>query len=123
LTGKEKQFAVIIQAGMNHRASFDKADEDEVRSMLFNAKRNPAISEVFVNGVSIPDDMCSADADRLNSLNRFMEVELGSDHYIAPLNQVDVHVVNSGIHRIHYDQETVDCISRKIIRQVTGSDF
>lgn len=123
LTGVPKQFTVIIQAGVNHRSYHNTDDEHDIRSMLFDARRNPSIGEIFFNGVSIPADMDAADADRLNRLNRFMEAELGGDYYIPPLQQADVRVAHNDRFGIHYDQATVDRISAKMIRHVTGSDF
>jgi hypothetical protein len=123
LTGRNKQFTIIIQAGINHRYSHDTAAEDDIRSMLFDVRRNPAVDDVFFNGVSIPAGMCAAEADRLNNLNRFMETELGSDHYIAPLNQIDVRTEPTDRYGIHYDQDTIDHIALDLTRTFTGSDF
>jgi hypothetical protein len=123
LTGKPRQFTIVIQAGINHRSQFSRSDEDDIRSMLFDVRRNPAVAEIFFNGVSIPSDLDSKDSDRLNNLNRFMEEELGRDHYIPPLQQADVQVMQYSQHPIHYDQETVDRISRAMVCHVTGSDF
>jgi hypothetical protein len=123
LSGKPGQFSLIIQAGINHRATFGPAEEDEARSMLLEAHRNPAVDEVFFNGVSIPADLGSDDADRLNSLNRFMESELGADHYLTPLHQLEVNVDSNDSSGIHYNQNTVDLITREMIRKVNGTVF
>jgi hypothetical protein len=123
LTGKPKQFTIILQAGMNHRSSHDIHDEQNIKEMLFDARRNPSIDEIYFNGVSIPMTMNSAHADRLARLNRFMEAELGHEYYIAPLDQADVTMVADDPWGIHYDQATVDRISAAMTQHVTGADF
>lgn len=123
LSGRPKQFTLIIQAGINHRDTFGPADEDDARSMLFEARRNPSVNEIFFNGVSIPADLGSDDADRLNNLNRFMKAELGVDHYIGPLRQLDVNIDVNDHQCIHYNQNTVDLITREIIQHINGTDF
>jgi hypothetical protein len=67
--------------------------------------------------------MPEADAQRLDALNRFMQTELGSDFYIAPLERVDSQVEPSDRWKNHYNQKPLDCISRKMILHVNGSDF
>ena len=123
LSGEPRQFTVIIQAGINHRSTYGPDDEEEARRMLSNARRNPTVNEIFFNAVSIPADLGSADADRLNKLNRFMEDELGRAHLIAPLHQLDVNIDGNDKFCIHYDQNTVDLITRKMITHVNGEDF
>jgi hypothetical protein len=108
---------------MNHRSNHDADDQADIKSMLFTARRNQSINEIFFNGVSIPLSMPEADAQRLHELNRFMEAEVGSEFYITPLNSADVHVEPHDRWKIHFDQATVDLISRKMIRRITGSDF
>lgn len=123
LSGERKQYTIVLQAGMNHRDNHDAADQADIRSMLFAARRNPSIDEIFFNGVSIPPGMPEADAQRLDALNRFMEAEVGKGFYIAPLDRADVRVEPNDSWQIHYDQDTVDRISRNMIRHITGSDF
>jgi hypothetical protein len=123
LSGETKQYTIVLQAGMNHRSNHDADDQADIKSMLFTARRNQSINEIFFNGVSIPLSMPEADAQRLHELNRFMEAEVGSEFYITPLNSADVHVEPHDRWKIHFDQATVDLISRKMIRRITGSDF
>lgn len=123
LTGKNKQYTIVLQAGMNHRDNHDADDEADIRTMLFTARRNQSINEIFFNGVSIPAGMPEANAQRLDALNRFMEAEVGQDFYIAPLDRADVRIEPNDRWQIHYDQVTVDRISQNMIRQITGSDF
>jgi hypothetical protein len=123
LAGDSKQFTVVLQAGMNHRANHDSDDEQDIKSILFAARRNPAISEIFFNGVSIPSTLPAAEADRLNRLNIFMEAELGSAYFIPPLKQSDVHVDANDRWQIHYTQETVNLISQAMIHRITGKVF
>jgi hypothetical protein len=123
LTGPAKQFTIVIQAGINHRASFSVNEEHEIRDMLFEARRNPSVDEIFFNGVSIPPGMNVDDAARLDALNRFMEEEVGSAHYIAPLDQADVTVMRNDRYDIHYDQATVDRISHRLFCSIIGPDF
>jgi hypothetical protein len=123
LAGDNKQFTVVLQAGMNHRENHDTDDEQDIKSVLFAARRNPAIGEIFFNGVSIPSTLPAAEADRLNRLNIFMEAELGSAYFIKPLKQSDVHVNANDRWQIHYTQETVNLISQAMILQVNGKVF
>lgn len=123
LTGRPKQFTVIIQAGINHRATHDIHDEQHIITSLSEARRNSSIGEIYFNGVSVPLGMETADADRLHRLNRFMEAQVGSEYFIPPLDQADVVVAANDRFGIHYDQNTVDLISSAMVRHVIGTDF
>jgi hypothetical protein len=123
LAGQNKQFCIVLQAGMNSRSKFDTDTEADITSMLFAARRNPSIGEVFFSGVSIPPGMPEADAQRIEALNQFMKSELGEGYYIEPLDREEVAVEINDRWKIHYNQETIDKISRKIIHRITGSDF
>ena len=123
LSGEPKRYTLVLQAGMNHRSIHDANDQADIRSMLFAARRNPCINEIFFNGVSIPPSMSESDARNLDTLNHFMETEVGSDFYITPLDRNDVHIEPNDRWQIHYDQATVDRISRNMIKHITGLDF
>jgi hypothetical protein len=123
LVGDPKQYTIVLQAGMNHRDKHDADDEQDIKSVLFAARRNPAIAEIYFNGVSIPSTLSTADTNRLNKLNRFMETEMGSEYFIDPLQQTDVTVDPNDRWRIHYDQATVDRISVAMIQQINGTNF
>ena len=75
-----------------------------IKSMLFAARRNPCVSEIVFNGVSIPPGTNESEAKKLDDLNHFMEAELGSEFYLAPLDRNEVHIEPNNSWHIHYDQ-------------------
>jgi hypothetical protein len=123
LKGEPKQFTIILQAGINHRCKHDVDSEQEILFMLYTIRRNQATNEVIFNGVSIPPDMPETEAQRLVALNNFMKSELGELHYIEPLDSALVRVQQTDPWQIHYDQDTVDKITHKMISHTKGSDF
>lgn len=123
VAGKPKQYTVVLQAGINHRERFDDGDVDDIRSMLFEARRNPSIDRIYFNGVSIPPSLPVIETGNLEALNRFMKNELGEGYYIAPLDRTEVVIDSNDRFQIHYNQETVDKISKKMASHLIEKVF
>jgi hypothetical protein len=123
LAGNEKQFTVVLQAGINHRDKHDAEDETDIKKMLSAVRGNAAIDEIFFNGVSIPQEIPESDAQRLVALNNFMKLQVGNAYYIEPIDRLEVQVSPTDRYKIHYDQDTVDRISQNMHRHLSVPVF
>lgn len=114
---------ILISIGMNNREAVwqqVKADFDKVTSAISKTGK-----KCHFLGISIPPGIKPAEKVILRQLNELAKNKMGK-LYIEELNDKEVSVSQSDIHKVHYDQATLQKILKHVIRHflflLTGGD-
>ena len=113
------KLTVIVQAGMNHRSTYNKDTEQEIDRLVHSSIVHPAVRRTVHLGITATQSMGFVNRSILRKINARFQHGLTTDNCIPPLECDDVTTSSTDMQGIHYSDDTVD----KIFSTVFNQDF
>ena len=112
---------VIIAAGINHRDDGDDRCVGHLRELNSVVSFFDSVGiKTTIIGVSYPTTLKQSARAQVDRINQWLQSELPTAHYIAPLKSGEVTVIDDR-YGIHYDADTVECIFRTAVAMYTDA--